>query len=175
MGDLEGVGVGNFAGNSAAFIVLLGILALYFAPLFVELLCKVGVCCPPQLISCLLPVVQEFGLKQATGVHLGHKVVHFIIVGDSDPMVFSLNLVPVQLARKGGDVRIWSVTPWRKEVGFDSQLILGGNNIPRVDLGNYCLDRMFLVPYIFLFGFLDVFLINGRNDGFDHHCANHLL
>ena len=51
-------------------------------------------------------------------------------------MVFTLYLVPVQLTRKGGDMRFWSVAPWRKEVGFDSQLLVGGNNIPRADMGN---------------------------------------
>ena len=77
-----------------------------------------------------LPVVQIFSLKQATGVHLVQKVVHLVAVGDSDPMVFALNLSPFQLARKGGDMRFWSVAPWREEVVFDSQLLLGGNNIP---------------------------------------------
>ena len=62
MRDLEGVEVGIFVEDSAAFIVLLGLLALEFVPLLVGLLCEVGMCFPPQLIRCTLPVVQEFGL-----------------------------------------------------------------------------------------------------------------
>ena len=55
-------------------------------------------------------------------------------------MIFALELAPFQLARKNGDVRVWSVTTWREELGFDGKLILGGNNIPRAELGNHCLD-----------------------------------
>ena len=84
--------------------------------------------------------------QQATGIHLGHEVVHLVVVGDSDPMVFALDLVHVQLAHKGGDLCIWSVTPWHEEVGFGSQLLLGGNNPARAHLGNHCLDLMVLVP-----------------------------
>ena len=103
--------MGSFAEDSAAFIVLLGLLALKFVPFLVELTYEVGMCCPPQLIGCLLPGVQEFGLKHATGVHMGKKVVHLVVVSDSDPMVFALDLAPVQLARNGGDVRFWSIAP----------------------------------------------------------------
>ena len=110
--DIEGVVVGSFAEYSAAFIVLMGLLTFKFSPFLFELPCEVGMCLPPQLIGCLLPVVQEFCLEQATCVHLGHKVFHLVLVGNSDPMVFPLNLAPVQLARKGGDVRFWSVDPW---------------------------------------------------------------
>ena len=41
-------------------------------------------------------------------------------------MVFALYLDPVKLARKGGDMRFWSVAPWRKEVVFGSEILLGG-------------------------------------------------
>ena len=44
MRDIEGVEVGSFVEDSTAFIVLLGLLALEFAPFFVELLCEVGMC-----------------------------------------------------------------------------------------------------------------------------------
>ena len=67
-------------------------------------------------------------------------MVHIVVVGDSDPMIFSLDLEPVQLAHKGGDVLFCIISPWCEEVGFDIQLLLGGNNIPHVDLGNHCLD-----------------------------------
>ena len=167
--------MGSFAEDSAYSVVLLGLLALEFLPLLVELPCEVGVCYPPQLIGCLLPVVQEFGLEQATGVHLGHKVVHLVVVGDSDPMVFSLDLAPVELARNGGDVRVWSVTPWREEVGFGIQIILGGNSIPRAELGNHCLDHLVFVTYLVFLEFLDVLCVNGRDDGFYRHQFNHLL
>ena len=113
------MGTGSFLEHGAALEVLLHIVALQFMALLVELLCEVGLCCPPQLVSTLLPVVQEFDLKQATGVHMVHKVFHLIIVGDRDPMVFALDLVPVQLERKGFDMRVRSVAPQSKEVGLD--------------------------------------------------------
>ena len=106
LGGIKGVGVGSIAEDSDTFIIILGLLALKFAPLLVELPCEVGVCCPPLLIVCLLPFVQEFGLEHAIGVHMGHKVVHLVAVGDSEPMVFTLDLVHFQLARKCGDVRV---------------------------------------------------------------------
>ena len=74
----------------------MGLLALEFATFLVELLCEVGMCFPPRLISCILPVVQEFDLKQGTGVHLGHKVVYLVVVADCDPMVVVLYLATVQ-------------------------------------------------------------------------------
>ena len=73
-------------------------------------------------------------------------MVHLVIIGDRDPMVFALNLVPVQLARKGGDVLAWSVTPWREELEFYGQILLGGNNIPRADLGDHFFIVWFLCP-----------------------------
>ena len=53
LGDLEGVGVGSFAEDSAASIVLLGLFMLDFAPILFELTFEVEVCWPPQLIGCL--------------------------------------------------------------------------------------------------------------------------
>ena len=44
LGDLEGVEVGSSEEDIGAFIVLLGLLALEFAPFLVELLCEVGMC-----------------------------------------------------------------------------------------------------------------------------------
>ena len=38
-------------------------------------------------------------------------------------MVFALDLVPAQLARKGGDMRLWSVPPWHEDVDFDIQIL----------------------------------------------------
>ena len=49
--------MGSFAEYSAAFIVLLGLLALEFEIFLVELPYEVGMCFPPRLIGCLLPVV----------------------------------------------------------------------------------------------------------------------
>ena len=62
--------------QGAALIFFLCILVLQFAPLLVELSREVGLCCPPRLVGALFPVVQEFGLVQATDLHLGHEVVH---------------------------------------------------------------------------------------------------
>ena len=66
---------------------------------------------PQRLIGYLFPVIHSFGLEQAIGVYLGHKADYLVVVGDCDPMVFALNLASVQLARKGGDMRSWSVAP----------------------------------------------------------------
>ena len=102
-------------------------------------------------------------------------MVHLVVVGDIDPMVFALDLASVQLERKGGDVRFWSVAPWREEVGFDIRLLLGVNNIPRADMDDHYIDCMVLVPYIVLLEFLDVFRVDVRDDSFDRHQVNHLL
>ena len=90
-------------------------------------------------------------------------------------MVLALDLAPVQLPRKGGDVRFCSVTPWRKEVVFDGQLILGDNNKPRADLGDHFFYRLFFLPYVVLLKFLGVLLVDGRDDSFDRHRVDHLL
>ena len=52
------MGVGSFTEDSAVFKVLLGLLALAFSLLLIELLCEVGWCFPPGRIVCILPVVQ---------------------------------------------------------------------------------------------------------------------
>ena len=90
-------------------------------------------------------------------------------------MVFALDLVPAQLARKGDDMRLWSVPPWREDVDFDIQILLGGDNIPLAEMDNQCIDRLLFLPYVFLLEFLDVLRVNGCNDGFDHHQVDHLL
>ena len=100
---------------------------------------------------------------------MGHKVFYLVVVGDFDPIVFAIELALVQLARKGGDIHLWSFTPWSKEVGFDGQLLLGGDNIPRADLGNQCLDRLIFVSYVFLLEFLDVLRVDGGGNCFDCH------
>ena len=103
--------VGSFAEHGAALVTFMGISVLRFAPLLVKLLHEVGFCFPPQLFGGLFPFVQKFGLKQATGVHLGHKLVHLVVIGDRDLMVFALYLAPVQFVHEGGDVRFGGVTP----------------------------------------------------------------
>ena len=52
------MGVGSFTEDSAVFKVLLGLLALDFSPLLIELPGEVGWCSPPGRIGCLLLVVQ---------------------------------------------------------------------------------------------------------------------
>ena len=110
LGGLEGVGERSFAEHGAALVVFLCIIALKFVPLLIQLPREVGLCCPPRLVGGLFLVVQEFGLEQATGIHMGHNVVQLVIVGDCDPMAFTLYLAPVQLARKCCDVCFGSVT-----------------------------------------------------------------
>ena len=58
---------------------------------------------------------------------------------------------------------------------FDSQFILGVNNIPRAELGRQCFDCMVFVPYVFLLKFLDVLRVDDRDDGFDCQRVDHLL
>ena len=90
-------------------------------------------------------------------------------------MVFAIDLVHVQLARKGGDMCLWSVAPWREEVGFDSHIFLGGDNIPRADLGNQCLDSLDFVPYVVLLEFLSILRVNVCNNVFYCHRVYHFL
>ena len=59
--------------------------------------------------------------------------------------------------------------------GIYSQLLLGGNNISRADLGNHCIDCMVFVTYLVLLELLNVLRVDGRDDGFDRHRLNHLL
>ena len=162
------MGVGRFTDHGAALIVFLSILALQFEPLLVELTCEVGLCCPPRLVDGPFTVVQEFGLKQATGVHLAHEVVQLVVISDRDPMVFTLDLAPVQLARKGCDLRFVSVTPRREEVGLYGQLLLGGNGMPHSELHDHFLWYVFVPDVIFL-QLLDLLRVNGRTDGFHRH------
>ena len=106
---------------------------------------------------------------------MGHKSVYLVVVGYFDPMVFALYLAHAQLARKGGDMRFWSVAAWRKELVFDSQLLLDGDNIPCAELGNHCLDCLVFVPYVVLLEFLNVLCVDGRDNGFDCHQVDNLL
>ena len=102
-------------------------------------------------------------------------MVYLVVVGDCNPMVFAIDLVHVQLARKGGDMCLWSVAPWREEVGFDSQPLLGGDKIPRAEIGNQCLDCLVLVPYVVLLELLDILCVDGRDNGFDRHRVEHVM
>ena len=61
------------------------------------------------------------------------------------------------------------------EAGFDIQILLGGDNIPRAEMGNQCLDGLVFVPYVVLLEFIYVLRGNVCNDGFDHHRFDHLL
>ena len=106
---------------------------------------------------------------------MGHKFVHLVIVSDSEPIVFALDLVPVQLVRKGGNLRIWSVTPCCEEVGFDRQLPLCGNNIPCAELYKHFPDCLVLVTYVVLLAFFHVLRFDGCDDGFDCHQVGHIL
>ena len=58
---------------------------------------------------------------------------------------------------------------------FDSHIFLGGDNIPRAELGNQCLDGLVFVPYVVLLEFLIVLCVDSRDNGFNHHRVDHLL
>ena len=68
-------------------------------------------CGPPLLVVSLFTVIQKCGFEQVAGVHLCHEVVHFVGLGDCDPIVLAFNLAHVYLARKGCDVEIGCVAP----------------------------------------------------------------
>ena len=102
-------------------------------------------------------------------------MVHLFVIGDCDPVVLVLDLAPVKLVRKGGDMRFWSVAPCRKEVRFDSQILLGGDNIPLAELGNQYLDPLVFLPCVILLELLNALRMDGGNNGFDRHRVNHLL
>ena len=57
----------------------------------------------------------------------------------------------------------------------DDQLLFGGDDIPRDDLGNQCLDGLIFLSYVVPLEFLDVLRVNGHNDGFNRHRVNHVL
>ena len=66
---------------------------------------------PPLLVFCLLPVVQKYVFEQVAGVQLCHEGVHFVILGDCDPVVLTFDLAAVQLVVEGFDVGVGRVTP----------------------------------------------------------------
>ena len=72
-------------------------------------------------------------------------------------------------------MRFWIVAPWREEVGFDIQNLLGGDNIPRAELGKKCLDGLVFVPYVVLLELFNLLCVDGCDNGFDLHQVNHLL
>ena len=96
-------------------------------------------------------------------------MLHLVVVGDRDPVVFALDLAPVQLVGKGGDVSFWSVAPGREEIVLDGHLLLGDNYIPRADLVDHCFYCLVFTPYVVFLEFLDVLHIDGHDDGLDRH------
>ena len=60
-------------------------------------------------------------------------------------------------------------------MGFDSQLLLGGDNIPHTELGNQFFDRLVFVPCVVLLEFLNILHIQGCDDGFNRQQFDQLL
>ena len=60
-------------------------------------------------------------------------------------------------------------------MGFDIQILLGGNNITLAELGNHCLYPLVFVTCIVLLEFLDILCIDGCDNGFYRHRVDHLL
>ena len=102
-------------------------------------------------------------------------MVHLVIAVDCNPMVFALNLAPVQLARKGCDVRVWSVAPRHEEVGLGGQLLIGGYEVQFLELCDHRFDILVLISYVVLIQILDVLRFNGRNNVLNHYGVHHLL
>ena len=59
-------------------------------------------------------------------------MVHFVVLGDWDPMLLAFDLEPVQLAGKGCDVGVRNVAPGLEEVRLDGKLSLYCNDVPRL-------------------------------------------
>ena len=102
-------------------------------------------------------------------------MVHLVGLGDCDPMVFAFDLAPVQLTGEGCDMRVGHVTPRRKEVCLDVEIILGYDDVPRLELLDHCLDGMIFATDIVLLYLFDLSRIDGCADGFDRHGIHHLL
>ena len=92
---------------------------------------------------------------------------HLVVVGDRDPMVFALDLAPVQLALEGCDVHFGSFTPRREEVVLDGQLLLGGNEIPRSELHDHHFYGLIFIPDVVLLQILNVLHVDSCDGGFD--------
>ena len=78
-------------------------------------------------------------------------MVQLVVVGDRDPMVFTLYLESVQLTRKRCDVRFGSVNTRSKDVDLNAQILLGGNDIPRSELCDHCFYGLVFVPGVVFF------------------------
>ena len=69
--------------------------------------------------------------------HLCHEVVHFVGLGDCDPMVLTFDLAPAQLEGEGCDVGFGRVAPGLEEVRLDGKLFLGRDDVPRLELTDH--------------------------------------
>ena len=63
-----------------------------------------------------------------------YKVVHFVGLGDCDPMVLAFDLAPVQLEDKGCDMGVGRIAPGTKEVRLDGKLFLSRDDEPCLEL-----------------------------------------
>ena len=102
-------------------------------------------------------------------------MVHLVFIDDRDTIIFALYLAPVELARKVCDVHVGSVASQRDEFGLDGQFILGGDDVPRLDLRDHRFDGPILIPNVVLFQLLDILSVDGCKDGLNHHGVHHLL
>ena len=165
----------HFPESYAALVGLVGIVACQFATLFRILFREVGLHGPPRLVVALLPVVQKFGFEQVAGIHMCHEVVHFVGLGDCEPMFLVLDLANFKLVGKGCDVGVGCVAPGIKEVRLDGELFLDRDDLPRLELLNHCPNILIFVTNVVFFRLLHLLRVDGCNDGFDRPGINHLL
>ena len=92
----------------------------------------------PITCRCSPPSLTKIGFEQVAGLHLCHGVVHFVSLGDCDPMVLTFDLAPVQLAGKGCDVVVGRVAPRLEEVRLDGNLFLCCDDVSHMDLLDHC-------------------------------------
>ena len=133
---------------------------------------------PPSTVFYLLNSVLSwifFFFGQVVGIHLWHRVVHLVGLGECDPMVLAFNLPPVQLAGEGCNMCVGRVTPYLEKVCLHGELLLCCDDVLRLELLEHRLDGMILVTHVVLFELFYVLRVDGHNDGFDRHGIYHLL
>ena len=72
-------------------------------------------------------------------------------------------------------MRVRRFAPRLKGVCLDGELILGRDDILRLELLGHSLDGLIFVTHVVLFQIFHVLCFNGRDNGFDHHVIYHFL
>ena len=137
--------------------------------------CKVGLCAPPQLVVALLPGVLKIDFEHIAGIHLCHEVVHFVVLGDCEPMVLAFDLAHVQLAGKSCDVGVGCVASGLEEVRLDGIIFLGCDDVSRLKLLYHCPISLVFVTNVVFFQLFYVLRVDIRNNDINCHGIYQLL